>query len=121
VVFVIKNLPANTGNIKDADFILGTGRSPGRGHGNPLPSSCLENSMDISCTEEPGELQSMRLQSRTQLKGLSTNTCKDGEENNRIYIFIMNLQHVFPCIKNFEDTGNVFSGPLSRSLSVNLT
>ena len=27
--------------------ILGLGRSPGVGHGNPLQYSCLENSMDI--------------------------------------------------------------------------
>ena len=45
MVFVIKNLPANTGDTKDADFILGTGRSPGGGHGNPLQYSCLENPM----------------------------------------------------------------------------
>ena len=25
---------------------LGSGRSPGGGHGNPLPYSCLENPMD---------------------------------------------------------------------------
>ena len=28
------------------DFILGAGRSPGEGNGNPLQYSCLENSMD---------------------------------------------------------------------------
>ena len=26
--------------------ILGSGRSPGEGHGTPLQDSCLENSMD---------------------------------------------------------------------------
>ena len=31
---VVKNLPANAGN--DASLIPGLGRSPGRGHGNPL-------------------------------------------------------------------------------------
>ena len=30
----------------DAGSIPGSGRSPGRGHGNPLQYSCLENSMD---------------------------------------------------------------------------
>ena len=43
---VVKNLPANTGNIKDTGSILGSGRSPGGGHGNPLQYSCLENPMD---------------------------------------------------------------------------
>ena len=41
-----KNLPANAGNITDMGSIPGWGRSPGEGHGNPLPYSCLENPMD---------------------------------------------------------------------------
>ena len=43
---VVKNLPANAGNIRDVNLIPGMGRSPGKGHGNPLKYSCLENSMD---------------------------------------------------------------------------
>ena len=46
VVPVVKNLPANAGDIKDVSCIPGLGRSPGGGHGNPLQSSCLENPMD---------------------------------------------------------------------------
>ena len=30
-------------NVGDLDLIPGLGRSPGRGHGNPLQYSCLEN------------------------------------------------------------------------------
>ena len=41
--WVVKNLPANAG---DAGSILGLGRSPGEGSGNPLQYSCLENPMD---------------------------------------------------------------------------
>ena len=33
-------------NAGDLGLILGSGRSPGEGHGNPLQYSCLENSMD---------------------------------------------------------------------------
>ena len=33
-------------NAGDPDSIPGSGRSPGEGNGNPLPYSCLENSMD---------------------------------------------------------------------------
>ena len=99
MVFMIKNVPANIGNIKDADFILGTERSPGRGHGNPLLSSCLDNSMDISCTEEPGELQSMKLQSRTQLKGLSTNTRKEWGRKQQDLYFHHELTACFPMHK----------------------
>ena len=43
---VVKNLPANAGDIGDAGLIPGSERSPGRGNGNPLQYSCLENSMD---------------------------------------------------------------------------
>ena len=36
----------NAGDIRDVGSILGSGRSPGGGHGNPLQYSCLENPMD---------------------------------------------------------------------------
>ena len=56
VVLVVKNLPANAGDIRDGGLILGSGRSPGGGNSNPLQYSCLENPM-----EEPGGLQSTEL------------------------------------------------------------
>ena len=40
---MIKNMPANAGYFRDVDLIPGSGRSPGRGHGNPFQYSCLEN------------------------------------------------------------------------------
>ena len=40
------NPPANAGDIRDANLILGSGRSPGEGEGNPLQYSCLKNAMD---------------------------------------------------------------------------
>ena len=43
---MVKNLPANVGDIRDVASILRSGRSPGGGHGNPLQYSCLENPMD---------------------------------------------------------------------------
>ena len=43
---MVKNLPANAGDIRDVGMIPGSGRSPGGGHGNPLQYSCLENPMD---------------------------------------------------------------------------
>ena len=46
VVLVLKNLPANAGDIRDVGLIPGSGRSPRGGHGNPLQYSCLENSID---------------------------------------------------------------------------
>ena len=43
MALVVKNPPANAG---DMGWIPGSGRSPGRGHDNPLQYSCLENPMD---------------------------------------------------------------------------
>ena len=43
---VVKNLPANVGDAGNTGSILGLGRSPGEGNGNPLQYSCLENPMD---------------------------------------------------------------------------
>ena len=40
---VVKNPPANAG---DTGSIPGLGRSPGKGNGNSLQYSCLENPMD---------------------------------------------------------------------------
>ena len=50
IVLVVKNLPANAGDIRDMGSIPGSGRSPGGGHGNPLQYSCLENPMDWQAT-----------------------------------------------------------------------
>jgi len=40
---VVKNLPAIAG---DVSLILGSGRSPEEGNGNPLQYSCLGNPID---------------------------------------------------------------------------
>ena len=61
---MLKNMPANVGDIRDADWILGLGRSPGGGHGNSFQYSCLENPMDRGA----GRLQSIRSPSQTQLR-----------------------------------------------------
>ena len=50
---VVKNLPANAGDIRDVGSITGSGRSPGGGHGNPLSTLPWR----IPWTEEPGRLQ----------------------------------------------------------------
>ena len=46
VVLVVKNLPANAGELRDARSIPGLERSPEGGTGTPLQYSCLENPMD---------------------------------------------------------------------------
>ena len=42
---MVKNLPANVGDIRDAGLIPGLERFPGGGKGNPL-ENCLENPMN---------------------------------------------------------------------------
>ena len=49
---LVKNFPVNA---RDVGLNPGSGRSPGRGHGNPFQYSCIKNPW----TEEPGGLQFM--------------------------------------------------------------
>ena len=46
VALVVKNLPANIGDIRDEGSIPGQGIPTGGGHGNPFQYSYLENLMD---------------------------------------------------------------------------
>ena len=43
---MVKNLPANAGDIRDSDSTLGLGKSPGAGNDNSLQYSCLENPIE---------------------------------------------------------------------------
>ena len=43
LALLVKNPPANAGDIRDSGLSPRLGRSPGRGHGNRLQYSCLEN------------------------------------------------------------------------------
>ena len=67
LVLMVKNLPANAGDIRDTGLIPGSGRSTGGVHGNPLRCSCLENPMDRGAWR----LQSMGSQSQTRLSDLA--------------------------------------------------
>ena len=42
-MLVVKNPPANAGDIRDTGSVPGSGRSDGEGNGNLLQYSCLEN------------------------------------------------------------------------------
>ena len=46
MALVVKNMPANAGDIRDAGLTPELRRFPGRGHGNPLEYSCLKNPKD---------------------------------------------------------------------------
>ena len=43
---MVKNLPANAGNMGDVGSIPELGRFPGGGNGNPFQYFCQENPMD---------------------------------------------------------------------------
>ena len=43
---MVKNPPANAGDIRDMGLVPGLGRSPGGGNGNPLQYSYVEDPMD---------------------------------------------------------------------------
>ena len=55
LLIVVKNPPANAGDIEDVGSIPESGGSPGGGHGNSLQYSCQKTPR----TKEPGRLQSM--------------------------------------------------------------
>ena len=69
VALVVKNPPVNARELRDMGSISGWGRSLGRGHGNPLQCSFLENPMDrrVCWATAYGVPKS-----RTQLKQLGT-------------------------------------------------
>ena len=69
---VVKNLPANIGDLRDMGSITGLGRPPGGGHGNPLQYSCLENPRDRGAWQATVHRVA---NSQTQLKRLRTDTC----------------------------------------------
>ena len=64
VALVVKNLPANAGDVRDAGSVPGSGTS--LEEGMATHSSIL--AWRILWTEEPGKLQSMGSQSQTRLK-----------------------------------------------------
>ena len=67
-----KNPPLNSGEVRDAGSIPGSGRSPEGGCGNPLQYSCLENPMDRG---DWWARVHRVAKSWTQLKQLSMHTC----------------------------------------------
>ena len=69
VVLVVKNLPANAGDVRDMSLIPASGRSPGGGNGNPLQYSGLGNHKGGGTWQATFYRVT---QSWTQLKHLST-------------------------------------------------
>ena len=94
VALVVKNPPANT-DVTDAGLILGSGRCPRGGHGNPLQYSCLENPMVRRAWQVH-----MVAKSQTWLKRLSTHRMSILE-----ITFIMILtKNSMTCLIHFSHT-----------------
>ena len=68
---MVKNPPANAGDIRDGGLTPGSGRSSGGGNGNPLQYSCLEGPMDRA---DWWAMVCRIAKSQTQLKQLSVHT-----------------------------------------------
>ena len=68
---MVKNVPADTADMRDMSLIPRLGRSPGGGHGNPLQCSCLENPMDRGAWQAKVR-RVTKSWTRTLLKRLST-------------------------------------------------
>ena len=71
---MVKNPPANSGDIRNMGSIPGSGRSPGEGNGNPLQYSCLENPMDGRAWRATVHRVA---KSRTRLSDFMTSQLKD--------------------------------------------
>ena len=69
VVLVIKNPPANAGDLRDTGLIPGSGRSTGGKYGNPLQYRWLENAMNTGAW---GATVHRVVKRRPRLKRLST-------------------------------------------------
>ena len=86
MALVVKNPPANAGDLRGVGSVPGLGRSSGEGNGNPVQYSCLNRVLDtrIPWAEEPGRLQAMGLQSRTRLKSLSAYAQKNSPQTRPV-------------------------------------
>ena len=69
MALVVKKLLADAEDIRKAGSIPGLGRCPGRGHGNPLQYSCLENPVNEGGRQATAHRVTKR---QTRLKRRST-------------------------------------------------
>ena len=91
VVLVVKNPPANIGNVKRCGFYPRLGKIPG-GHSNPLQNSCLRNSWNRGAW-----LATVRRAAKSQTR-LNWHTC------TQAYIYIYNnygaISHMETSVTN---------------------
>ena len=103
---MVKNPPANAGNITDLGSIPGSGRSPGEGHDNPLQYSCLENPM------ERGAWRAMVLKIRIAHRSILNNI---NQQINEVLLkyYLRKNSPLSPCQKKKnKDKCNIPLNPL---------
>ena len=83
MALVVKNPPANAGDVRDVGSTPGLGRSPGVGNGSPFHYSCLENPMDKGAWWATVHGVS---KSGTQLKGPGTHTQISGHTHSASWV-----------------------------------
>ena len=86
VALVVKSLPANVGDIRDADLVLGWERCPRGGNGNLLQYSCLENPIDRSLVG-----YSPWGHKESGMTAVTSHTCM----HKHMYIYLLSLEPIF--------------------------
>ena len=115
---MVKNPPANAGDVRDTGSIPGLGRYPGEGNGNSFQYSCLENPMDSPASPEPPDggrqITVYRVtKSQTRLKRLSTGTNWVWVSENELTLGGCAAQsHVSVATKEYK--GIASEGPLNK-------
>ena len=96
MALVVKNQPANAGDIRDAGSVLGWRRSPGGGHGNPLQYTGLENPMDRGACRVPRVPQEL---DRTERLSLSLSGCEVVSHCGLTWLSLVtnDVEHLFMC------------------------
>ena len=96
---MVKNLPANAGDIRDACLIHGWGRSPRGGHDNRLQYSCLENPMNRGALWAESETAEM---TACMHASFTTNeSCNLYVNLFKIYVFDIAHWPAASCYKNY--------------------
>ena len=102
-ILVVKNLPVNAGDIKDASSVPGLGRFPGGGNGNPLQYSYLENPTDRGtqrATVQGIESDMTEVTEQTRLSViLFTSICSRASSHDAYVYPVSNLE----CILHFHN------------------
>ena len=117
VTLVVKNPPANAGDIKDAGLISGSGRSPGERNGNPFLYSCLRNAMDrgtwwISVHSIAKSWTWLKWLTHTHAHTHTHICCEDGTRYHDLSFFMLSFKPTF-SLSSFTLIKRLFSSSFS--------